>query len=280
MHINNLYKNQDILEFKRCYALEKIHGTSAHIAHKVDKGLWFFAGGVKHDDFIKIFDQEFLAEALKGLNVTIYGEAYGGKCQKMSDVYGPELKFVAFDVNIDGCWLAVPQADKFVKNLNLEFVDYVLIPTDLDKLNEQRDRPSTQAIRNGIGDDKEREGVVLRPIFEVTKNNGSRVIAKHKAEKFRETKTARQITPEKLQILNEANAVAEEWVTEMRLQHVLDKMPNVNIEHMSDIIKNMIKDIEREGEGEIEWSKAVSKAVARNTAQMAKRYFKSQIKSV
>ena len=29
MHIDNLYKNQDILLFKECYALEKIHGTSA-----------------------------------------------------------------------------------------------------------------------------------------------------------------------------------------------------------------------------------------------------------
>jgi hypothetical protein len=27
LHIDNLYKSQDILLFKRCYALEKIHGT-------------------------------------------------------------------------------------------------------------------------------------------------------------------------------------------------------------------------------------------------------------
>jgi hypothetical protein len=30
-HINNLYKDQEILIFKHVWALEKIHGTSAHI---------------------------------------------------------------------------------------------------------------------------------------------------------------------------------------------------------------------------------------------------------
>ena len=34
LHIDNLYKNQDILMFKECYAMEKIHGTSAHVSFK------------------------------------------------------------------------------------------------------------------------------------------------------------------------------------------------------------------------------------------------------
>jgi len=37
MHIGNLYKERDILLFKRCYASEKVHGTSAHVSIKVDK---------------------------------------------------------------------------------------------------------------------------------------------------------------------------------------------------------------------------------------------------
>ena len=31
LHIENLYKNQTVLMFKELYALEKLHGTSAHI---------------------------------------------------------------------------------------------------------------------------------------------------------------------------------------------------------------------------------------------------------
>ncbi len=31
LHIDNLYKNQTIRLFRECYALEKVHGTSAHV---------------------------------------------------------------------------------------------------------------------------------------------------------------------------------------------------------------------------------------------------------
>src|SRR3990167_11482310 len=46
MHIENLYKAQDILAFKRCFALEKIHGTSAHVAWR-DGSVVLSSGGEK-----------------------------------------------------------------------------------------------------------------------------------------------------------------------------------------------------------------------------------------
>jgi len=50
MHIGNLYREQKILMFKECYALEKIHGTSAHIHfHSDSKAVIYFSGGEKHD---------------------------------------------------------------------------------------------------------------------------------------------------------------------------------------------------------------------------------------
>jgi len=33
LDIDNLYKEQRILMFKECYAMEKIHGTSAHLSY-------------------------------------------------------------------------------------------------------------------------------------------------------------------------------------------------------------------------------------------------------
>jgi len=192
LHIDNLYKNQEILMFKECYALEKIHGTSAHIGYKIQDGkpmLTFFSGGEKHANFVALFDADALKEKLKGVaSATVYGEAYGGKCQGMSGTYGKELKFIAFDVKIEEFWLAVPQAEEFVKDLGLEFVDYVKVPTEVEALDEQRDRPSVQAVRNGMGDDKKREGVVLRPLIELTKNNGDRLISKHKGDNLRRLK--------------------------------------------------------------------------------------------
>ena len=270
MHIDNLYKNTDILMFKECYALEKIHGTSAHIIYKVQDGkpmISFFSGGTKHANFVAMFDKEVLIKKMQGIeHVTIYGEAYGGKEQGMSGTYGKQLKFVVFDVNIDGYWLAVPQAEAFVKDLGLEFVAYEKISTDLAEIDKERDRDSVQAVRNGMGEGHKREGVVLRPLIELRKNNDDRIISKHKGDDFKETKTKRKVDPEQLKILEDANAIAEEWVTPMRLTHVLDKIENPCMEKMRDIISVMCEDIQREAEGEIVWNKAVATAVGRATA--------------
>jgi hypothetical protein len=295
MHLNNLYKDQKIMMFRECYALEKIHGSSAHIDFNAemqcsklvdgemvltDNGISFFSGGESHERFVEIFkDNELLVDKLGDLyQATVYGEVYGGKCQGMSNTYGKDLKFVAFDVKISGMWLSVPQAEDFCHECGLEFVDYVKIPTTIEAIDEQRDRDSVQAVRNGIGEGKKREGVVLRPLVEFTRNDGERVMSKHKGDDFKETKTPRQVTPEQLQVLSDAEAVADEWVTPMRIAHVLDKMDNPCMENMRNIIFSMQEDVKREGEGEIVWSNAVEKAIGRATAVNVKAYYNSKLR--
>src|SRR5947208_1075885 len=101
MHIENLYKNQAILKFRECYAMEKIHGTSAHVMWKNGK-VHFFAGGAKQEQFEALFQPE-LTERFVTVGqpaVTVYGEAYGGKMQGMRETYGQDLRFVAFEVRI------------------------------------------------------------------------------------------------------------------------------------------------------------------------------------
>lgn len=275
LHIDNLYKNTEILLFRACYALEKIHGTSAHISWK-DGTLKYFSGGEKHDRFVDLFDSDFLKNQFikyhNNDNIIIHGEAYGGKQQGMSATYGKELKFIVFDVMIDNKWLCVPDAEKVTLNLNLEFVDYKVVKTDIDILNFERDSFSTQSKRNGIKEDKLREGIVLRPLIEVTKNNGKRIITKHKGEAFLETKTKREVDPEKLKLLKNADDIANEWVTLMRLNHVLDKLQNpTEIEKTGDVIKAMIEDIRREAVDEIIESKVAFAAIGRKTALIYKK---------
>lgn len=280
MHIDNLYKNQDVLAFKECYALEKIHGTSAHVSWK-EKKLNFFAGGCSHENFVKLFNQDALGKAFEGIGapeVTVFGEAYGGKLQGMSGTYGKELKFIAFDVKIDDNWLAVPQAEDVCKGLGIEFVHYVKISTDLAEIDKQRDAESVQAVRNGMGPGKKREGVVLRPPFEVKKNNGERVMSKHKIEEFAERQNVPPVAdPAKLKALADAQAIAEEWVTPMRLTHVLDKLGcGTDISKTGDVVKAMVEDVLREGSGEIVDSKDARSAIGRKTAEI----FKTRIKEV
>lgn len=290
LHIGNLYKEQTILLFKECYAMEKVHGTSAHITWK-DNNLTFFSGGEKHDRFVSLFDQEKLREEFEqrfsGFSVVVYGEAYGGRQQGMSHTYGQELRFIVFDIQINDLWLNVPKMDKVATDLGFEVVPWVKLSTDIEILNAERDKPSEVAVRRGMGHDKMREGIVVRPIEEMTMNNGERVMAKHKGEKFSERTTQpKVVSPDKLAVLAAADAIAEEWVTPMRLQHVLDKLPKIYLsddqkfawdesystEDIPRVIAAMIEDVFREAKGEIVESKEARTAIGKRTVLLFKKH--------
>ena len=75
-----------------------------------------------------------------------------------------------------------------------------------------------------------------------------------------------------MKVMVEAKAIAEEYVTEMRLNHVLDKLPQgINIESMKLVIDAMVEDVYREAEGEIVQSKEVTKQISVKTAIMFKK---------
>jgi hypothetical protein len=286
LHIDNLYKRQDIMLFRECYALEKVHGTSAHLQFDPSTSvITWFSGGEKHDRFVQLFQPtndlqaKFLALGLPpDKKIVVYGEAYGGSQQAQSHRYGKELKFIAFDVLIGENWQDVPNAHQICEGLGIEFVPYTKIPTDLASLDAERDKPSEVAVRRGITEPIGREGVVLRPPVEVKFNNGSRVICKHKQSWASETATERKVVdPAKQQVLADAQAVADEWVTYTRLEHVLDKLPGHCMEKMRDIIAAMTEDVLREGKGEIVESDAVKKAIGKKTAVMYKDYLRIQL---
>ena len=279
LHIENLYKDQTILLFRECFALEKIHGSSADLKWKCEEGrLFYFSGGQDRNRFFGLFNgaalHQLFATKFPAHDVTVHGEVYGGKLHGMSETYGKDLKFIAFDVLVGDTWLGVENAAALCESLCLEFVDFKRVPTTTESLNHERDKPSTQAIRNGCGEGKTREGVVLRPVVEFRTNrtaNGGRIIAKHKCDAFRETKTPRVVSPEELKVLADARAIAEEWVTEMRLTHVLDKIPGAGIAQMREVLKAMTEDIVREGAGEFVDSKSARSYIGSKTAEMFKR---------
>lgn len=283
LHIGNLYKTQDILLFRECYALEKVHGTSAHIAFHKKHPLTFFSGGASPVAFKAMFDEEPLRVAIDALGheaVTIYGEAYGGSQQGMSYVYGKILMFIVFDVQVGDRWLAVPDMEQVATGLGLEVVPFTKIPCTLESLDAARDAPSEVAVRRGTGADKQREGVVLRPLIELRKNNGDRVIAKHRIEKFSERATPQKIMdPAKLEVLATATAIAQEWVTPMRLAHILDKMPDAGFEQIPTIIEVMVDDVYREAKGEIVESKDARSAIGKRTVALFKDRMRASLKA-
>lgn len=277
-HIQNLYKDQTILMFRRCWALEKVHGTSARVGYRAGASppIIFFSGGEGHGGFVALFDVAALAARFVELGhreVTVYGEAYGGRRMGMRAIYGDALRFIAFDVRVGEAWLSVPDASQVAAGLGLEFVPFVDSSTDLVDLDRERDMPSVVAQRRGCGDGRAREGIVVRPPVEVTLGgSGCRVVAKHKRESFSERATPQKVVDAaKLAVLSEASAIAQEWVTPMRLAHVLDKFKLSRPLDMSatpQVIAAMVADIYREAAGEVTESKDATTAIGRRTAAL------------
>jgi hypothetical protein len=281
LKISNLYKNKEILLFKQAYAMEKVHGTSTHVRYKPSEDrLIFFSGGCKQEHFMSLFNQEELlakfrenAKAHPDADITIYGEGYGGNMQSMSKTYGNKLCFIAFEVKINDDWLGVQQAETIATQFGFEFVPYKIIDTTEEAINAEMMADSEVAVRRGMGLGRMREGIVLRPLVELVHPNGGRVISKHKRPEFSEREHTPKFTdPDELKVLEDARAIADEWCTEMRLVHVLDKFPDASMENTKDIILAMQKDIEIEAKGEIVESKEFLKAVATKTAKLFKQH--------
>jgi len=315
MHIDNLYKDQTILDFEECYAMEKIHGTSAHVRYqreskipscvgeehlgdfpqvKTIEKLVFFSGGEKHDRFVELFDYQSLLKRFSeifpdgAVDVTVYGEAYGGKCQGMSKTYGKDLRFVAFEVRVGDTWVNVVTAEQIVRELGLEFIHYRRIPATMVSIDHEMMLDSVQAIRNGMGPGLMREGIVLRPLQEMVRNNGARVIAKHKRPEFCETASKREVDPSKRQLLEDAEAIASEWVTKERMNHVVDRVVSdgllpegedvvcLDIKATGVVIKAMIEDVVREAGEEIMDSKEARKAIGARAAKLYKIFLQEK----
>jgi hypothetical protein len=187
----------------------------------------------------------------------------------MKATYGDALAFIAFEVQIGETWLSVTNAADVCQKLGIEFVPFAQGPATVEWLNEQRDADSEIAIRRGMGPGKKREGVVVRPVLEFLDHRGNRVMAKHKRDDFKETRTPREVDPERLKVLVGAEEIAQEWVTPMRLEHVLDKIQKPHTAEMTGtVIKAMIADIEREAVGEIVASSAARKAISAATSKL------------
>ena len=279
-HILNLYANREILSFKQCYASEKVDGTSANIRYQADQDkLSFFQGGCSRELFLANFDEQALLEQFRAnhaehpttKDLIIYGEAYGGKLQGRSDTYGKDLKFIAFEVCIDGEFLGVLEAEKLALKFGQEFVPYKLIDTTEEAINAEMMADSEVAIRRGMGPGHMREGIVLRPVVELIHPNGGRIICKHKRKEFEERRHQPKFTDEtQLKVLEEAKEIVEEWVVMKRLEHVLDAFTEPSIKDSNKVIQAMNEDVLREAAGEIVDSKSFRKELGKETMRLFK----------
>ncbi len=283
--IRNLYQDQTVLMFKELYSLEKVHGTSSNISwFPEENSASVFSGGAKHETFEALFDipafESKARDLLRPDCITrFYGEAYGGKMQGMRDTYGPDLRFICFEVKIGNVCLDVPAAESLAREFGIEFVPYTRVPATIEAVDAERDKPSEVATRRGVQEDRPREGVVLRPVVEMRLNNGSHVLAKHKGESFRERKSVPKVVdPARVELLKDAEAIADEWVVPMRMSHVLDALGcGLDITKTSSVVKAVVSDVEEESEGLVEMTREARKAIGKRAAGLYRAMLKAQL---
>jgi len=73
--------------------------------------------------------------------------------------------------------------------------------------------------------------------------------------------------------MTKAKEVAYEFMTEMRMHHILSKSPEEwNLQRTSEYIKLAIADVKKESEGEVVWSKNIEKSVGGLAVHLFKEY--------
>uniref|UniRef100_A0A6M3JQY8 Putative RNA ligase n=1 Tax=viral metagenome TaxID=1070528 RepID=A0A6M3JQY8_9ZZZZ len=124
--------------------------------------------------FVQRFEQSYPETSM-----CLYGEGYGAKIQKGGGNYRPDQSFVLFDVKIGEWWLKRDDVESVAFQLGIEIVP-VLSEGSLSEM--------VWRVKDGFLSQWgafQAEGLVARPIIELTARNGQRIITKIKCKDFR-----------------------------------------------------------------------------------------------
>ena len=113
-----------------------------------------------------------------GAGMVLYGEGYGGKIQKAGATYGPEQRFVLFDVKCGDLWLEREDVQDIGAALGIDVVPVVGSGTLHDMVD------LVEAGITSTWGDFQAEGVIARPTTELRNRRGERVITKLKCRDF------------------------------------------------------------------------------------------------
>lgn len=305
-HINNLYKAQDILLEPEVIVLEKIDGSNARLGMKDNK----FLAGTRNRVIARIEKEQPLLDAesdfgfisflrtnnlptkffnaFAGMDIVFYGEQFGSGIQKRIN-YGPNKYFRVFSVRVNGDFVSWDAVKDYCAQVGLDTVPELYrgkpIPSELEKFLSLE---SKTAQLNGVSDPSNKhEGMVIYPIPMKRDSHDEWLIAKFKSPEFEEQASRTRMTSHMaIPIPDTVTAFVAEFVTPMRLEHVLDQLREqgvdvTDVRATGSVLKNMNQDVQREGKAEwealgIEWKK-ISKLVGEKTAILFRQHLVSQI---
>ena len=122
----------------------------------------------------ELFEQKF------GENeVTLYGEGYGRKIQKVGSLYRDDVSFILFDVMVGDVWLRRDSVEDIAKAFDVDVVPIAGEGTIEQAIEFIKTSPVSM-----LSDKAPMEGVVARPACELLDRMGRRVIVKIKVCDF------------------------------------------------------------------------------------------------
>jgi len=122
-------------------------------------------------------------------SITLIGEGFGGKIQKMSKLYGDEQRFILFDVFVEPCenhplgiWLERSSVEDIAHQLGIPCVPVIFTNTLMNGYKKLKEYPACESLLSSTR--LPLEGFVARPQVELRNRFGSRVITKIKGKDF------------------------------------------------------------------------------------------------
>ena len=138
-----------------------------------------------YNKLIELFTVEKLKEAFPNVTeefpVTLFGEGYGDKIQKVGKLYIPDgVSFILFDVFIGGFWLYREDIEDIACGLGIDHTTIIGEGT-IDEAIELVKGDLRSIINNAPA-----EGVIIRPKVPLLNRQGKRIITKVKCKDFKE----------------------------------------------------------------------------------------------
>ncbi len=283
-HLESIYKHAEILDEKEVVVTEKIHGTNGRIGYVEGK---IVVGSRNHmlsagNDNAGFFEWVYrlgipqklenkLSPSQKEKGVIFCGEFFGSNIQKEIK-YQDTKDFLTFGIRIAQDFIPFEQLQGCCDGLGIGVVPLIYRgKPDRQLLIDLRSGPSL------INPKEPREGIVITPAEPKRDRKDNWMIYKLKSPEFEERASLRHSKPnlDNSKYLT-ARAFANEYVTEQRLNHVIDHLKEDGIEattikEIRLVLEEMARDVRREGEAQIpegvSWD-LISKEITRQTATM------------
>jgi hypothetical protein len=169
---------------------EKVDGTNIRVHYQ--NGELGFGGRTERSqipvDLVNYLNDTFDVPMLSSIfaddaNVTIYGEGYGNKIQKVGSRYlCDHVGLIVFDILINGNWLERDNVEAIALSLELPVVPIIQTGTLTEAVSFVKAGAYSQVAENDK--DMLMEGLIMRPEQELLNRNGKRIITKLKHKDF------------------------------------------------------------------------------------------------